>query len=87
MWKEENNALTRTYEFKDFVAAIAFMVNAAMYINSLNHHPEWTNVYNKVMVKLQTHDAGNTVTDKDRDLAKVLDKVYEEVMNKGTEPS
>ncbi|HCS21529.1 MAG TPA: pterin-4-alpha-carbinolamine dehydratase [Bacteroidetes bacterium] len=82
MWKEENNALERTYEFKTFVAAIAFMVNAAMYIDQMNHHPEWMNVYNKVIVKLQSHDAGNTVTEKDRELAKVLDKVYEEVMAK-----
>ncbi len=83
MWKEEKDALHRTYEFKTFVAAIAFMVNAAMYIEQLDHHPEWTNVYNKVMVKLTTHDAGNTVTDKDHELSKVLDKVYEEVMSKG----
>lgn len=82
MWKEENNALHCTYKFKDFVAAIAFMVNAAMYIDQMNHHPEWSNVYNKVTVKLCTHDAGDTVTDKDRELAKVLDKVYEEVINK-----
>lgn len=82
MWKEENNALTRTYEFKTFVAAIAFMVNAAMYIDQLDHHPEWTNVYNKVSVKLQTHSAGNKITEKDRELAEVLDKVYAEVMAK-----
>ncbi len=82
MWKEENNALKRTYEFKTFVAAIAFMVNAAMYIDQMNHHPEWTNIYNKVIVKLQSHDAGNKVTEKDRELAKVLDKVYKEVMVK-----
>ncbi|MHB1278698.1 MAG: 4a-hydroxytetrahydrobiopterin dehydratase [Bacteroidia bacterium] len=82
MWKEKNNALERTYEFKTFVAAIAFMVNAAMYIDQMNHHPEWTNVYNKVIVKLQSHDAGNKVTEKDRELAEVLDKVYAEVMAK-----
>ncbi len=82
MWKEENNALNRTYEFKTFVAAIAFMVNAAMYIDQMDHHPEWTNIYNKVSVKLQSHSAGNTITAKDRELAEVLDKVYAEVMAK-----
>lgn len=82
MWKEENNALHRTYEFKTFVAAIAFMVNGAMYIDQMDHHPEWTNIYNKVMVKLQTHSAGNSITAKDRELAEVLDRVYEEVMAK-----
>lgn len=82
MWKEEDNALHRTYTFKTFVAAIAFMVNAAMYIDQMDHHPEWTNVYDKVIVKLQTHSAGKKVTEKDRELAKVLDRVYEEVMAK-----
>lgn len=82
MWKEENNALNKTYEFKSFVAAIAFMVNAAMHIEELNHHPEWTNIYKKVMVKLSTHDAGNTVTEKDHELARLLDSVYEEVSMK-----
>ncbi|MDX5320260.1 MAG: 4a-hydroxytetrahydrobiopterin dehydratase [Bacteroidota bacterium] len=82
MWKEENNALHRTYEFKTFVAAIAFMVNAAMHIDQMNHHPEWTNVYNRVSVRLTTHDAGNTVTDKDRQLAELLDRIYEEVNSK-----
>ncbi len=82
MWKESDNALERSYEFKDFVAAIAFMVNAALHIEQLDHHPIWTNVYNKVFVKLQTHDAGDTVTDKDRKLAEVLDQVYEEISKK-----
>ncbi|MBI1223290.1 MAG: pterin-4-alpha-carbinolamine dehydratase [Bacteroidetes bacterium] len=82
MWKEENNALIKEYEFKTFVAAIAFMVNAAMHIEQMNHHPEWTNVYNRVQVKLQTHDAGNIVTEKDRALASLLDSVYEEIMKK-----
>jgi 4a-hydroxytetrahydrobiopterin dehydratase len=82
MWKEENNALHKTYEFKSFVAAIAFMVNAAMHIEELNHHPEWTNVYKKVMVKLSTHDAGNTVTEKDHELARLLDGIYGEVSSK-----
>jgi 4a-hydroxytetrahydrobiopterin dehydratase len=82
MWEENKNSLTRTYEFKDFVAAIAFMVNSAFYIDQMNHHPEWTNSYNKVKVILSTHDAGNKVTEKDRALADRLDKVYEEILGK-----
>lgn len=74
-WKEENNKLTKTFEFKDFAAAMAWMVKASYAIEKLNHHPEWTNVYNRVQVSLCTHSAGNTVTDKDRELAKVLDAV------------
>lgn len=74
-WKEENNALTKTFVFKDFTAAIAWMVKAAFAIEKLNHHPEWSNVYNKVMVKLTTHDAGNTITEMDRKLAELLDNL------------
>jgi 4a-hydroxytetrahydrobiopterin dehydratase len=51
------------------------MLKAAFVIEKLNHHPEWSNVYNKVTVYLTTHDAGNTITQKDRDLAKALDLV------------
>lgn len=74
-WKEDNNKLVKTFEFKDFTEAIAWMVKAAFAIEKLNHHPEWTNVYNKIHVSLTTHDAGNKVTDKDRKLAELLDKV------------
>lgn len=74
-WKEENNALVKTYTFKTFTDALAWMIKAAFEIEKLNHHPEWTNVYNRVTVKLSTHDAGNTVTGKDRKLAEVLDNI------------
>jgi 4a-hydroxytetrahydrobiopterin dehydratase len=74
-WKEENNALYKTFVFTDFSEAIAWMVKAGYVIEKLNHHPEWTNIYNRVEVKLTTHDAGNTVTDLDRKLADLLDAV------------
>lgn len=74
-WKEENDTLVKEFKFKDFAEAIAWMVKAGYAIEKLNHHPEWTNVYNTVKVKLTTHDAGNTVTDKDRELAKILDTI------------
>lgn len=74
-WKEENNALHKTFVFKNFAEAMGWMVKAGYAIEQLNHHPEWTNVYNRVMVKLTTHDAGNTVTEKDRELAALLDTV------------
>lgn len=73
MWKEENNALVKTFEFKDFNECWGFMTRAALIIEQHNHHPEWFNVYNKLTVKLTTHDAGNTITDKDRNLAKAMD--------------
>lgn len=72
-WEESTNELTKTFEFKSFEEAINFMVRGSQEISQLNHHPEWTNIYNKVMVKLFTHDAGNTVTEKDWELARVLD--------------
>lgn len=74
-WKEENNSLTRTFEFKDFSEAFAFMTRVALIAEKMNHHPEWTNVYNKVSFKLNTHDAGNTVTERDRKLAAAIDKL------------
>lgn len=74
-WKEENNALHRSFEFKDFSEAFAFMTRVALIAEKMNHHPEWKNVYNKVTFKLNTHDAGDTVTEKDRKLAAAIDKL------------
>lgn len=74
-WREENNKLVKTYEFPSFANAMAWMIKASFAIEKLNHHPEWTNVYNKVHVVLTTHDAGNTITEKDRELAIVLDGI------------
>ncbi len=74
-WTEENNSLNKTFTFKTFPEAMQWMQKAALEIDKLNHHPEWTNVYNTVKVKLHTHDAGNIVTDKDRELAGILDSV------------
>lgn len=74
-WKEKNNALHKTFEFQDFNEAMLWMTKAATVIEQINHHPEWTNVYNKVQVKLTTHDAGNKITEKDRKLAEALDAI------------
>jgi len=75
MWKETNNQLVRSLEFKDFTEAFSFMTRVAFIAEKMNHHPEWSNVYNKVEIRLSTHDAGNTVTDKDRKLASEIDKL------------
>ncbi|MGB3850590.1 MAG: 4a-hydroxytetrahydrobiopterin dehydratase [Tunicatimonas sp.] len=75
MWKEENNALNRDFEFTDFVAAFGFLTRVALVAEKMNHHPHITNVYNQVALTLSTHDAGNTVTDKDRKLAAAIDKL------------
>lgn len=75
MWKEENDKLTRTFEFNDFQEAFAFMTRVAFLAESQGHHPNWSNVYNKVTIELTTHDKGNIVTEKDHKLAKAIDKI------------
>lgn len=74
--EEKDNALIKTFEFSDFPTALSWMVQCSFVIEQLWHHPEWTNVYNKVHVKLTTHDAGNTVTEKDMELSRLLDSEY-----------
>jgi 4a-hydroxytetrahydrobiopterin dehydratase len=75
MWKEENNKLYRKFEFKNFSEAFAFMTRIALQAEKMDHHPLWTNVYNTVEIWLSTHDAGDIVTDKDRQLAKKIDSL------------
>jgi 4a-hydroxytetrahydrobiopterin dehydratase len=75
MWKEENNQLSREFKFKDFSQAFAFMTRVALIAEKMDHHPTWTNTYNTVGIQLSTHDAGNTVTDRDRKMAKAIDQL------------
>jgi 4a-hydroxytetrahydrobiopterin dehydratase len=75
MWNETNNKLYKAFEFKDFSAAFSFMTRVALLAEKNNHHPTWANTYNKVEIWLSTHDAGDTVTDKDRLLADEIDGV------------
>jgi 4a-hydroxytetrahydrobiopterin dehydratase len=67
--------LYKAFEFKDFSEAFAFMTRVALLAEKKNHHPTWTNTWNKVEIWLNTHDAGNIVTDKDRQLATAIDKL------------
>jgi len=76
MWKEENNALITELKFKDFSQAFAFMTEVALHAEKMNHHPEWSNVWNTVSIKLTTHSAGNTVTQSDRLLAEIIETIY-----------
>lgn len=78
MWEETNNKLRREYEFKDFKEAFAFMCNVAVVVDQLDHHPTWTNTYNTVSFAISTHDQGDIVTDKDRELANAIDRVEKE---------
>ena len=75
MWTEENNRLTRTFEFKNFIEAFSFMTQVAIIAEKMDHHPNWSNVYNTVKIELSTHDAGDIVTDRDRKLAESIDSL------------
>lgn len=75
MWSEENNKLINEYTFKNFTEAFGFMTKVAIEAEKMNHHPFWTNVYNKVTIELSTHDAGDIVTEKDRKLADIIDNL------------
>jgi 4a-hydroxytetrahydrobiopterin dehydratase len=74
-WKavDGRDAITRQFKFADFNAAFGFMTRVALKADKMDHHPEWSNVYNKVEVVLTTHDAGG-VTDKDIELAMFMDE-------------
>jgi 4a-hydroxytetrahydrobiopterin dehydratase len=72
-WNEKDNFLYRKFEFKNFSEAFAFMTRVALEAEKMDHHPLWTNVWNKIEIWLNTHSAGDVVTDKDRELAKKID--------------
>jgi 4a-hydroxytetrahydrobiopterin dehydratase len=76
-WSRDQNrdAITREFVFADFNRAFAFMTQVALAAEKADHHPEWSNVYNKVRITLTTHDAGG-VTQKDLDLARFADAAY-----------
>lgn len=72
-WEQVDDALQRTFTFADFSEAFAFMTRVALVAEKMGHHPTWTNTYNTLQIRLNTHDAGNKVTDKDHRLAKAID--------------
>ncbi len=77
MWEENNNKLYKKFKFKNFSEAFAFMTRVAIESEKMDHHPCWTNVYNTVEIWLNTHDAGDLVTEKDHQLAKKIDTLVE----------
>ena len=72
-WTESDGALEREFKLGSFTEAFAFMTRVAFIAEELNHHPEWSNVYNRVTIRLTTHDAGSVVTDLDRTMAARVD--------------
>ena len=73
-WKFVKNGIEKDFDFADFVNAFAFMTQVALLAERAGHHPEWSNVYNKVHIRLSTHDAGG-LTDKDFDLATSIESL------------
>ena len=74
-WTHERDALAKEFRFADFRQALAFMVRVGFEAEAMDHHPDWTNVYNRVAIRLNTHDAGGRVTAKDLDLARRIEAV------------
>ncbi len=80
-WKEVKDIekaeeyLKKEFKFKDFISAWAFMNKVALLAEKSGHHPDWSNSYNKVTIMLSSHDAGNKITEKDRNLADLIDKL------------
>ena len=81
-WIEKNNKLTAEFVFEDFSQTWAFMTEVAILAERKNHHPEWTNVWNRVTINLSTHDAGGVITEKDTKLADGISKIYERYQNR-----
>ena len=75
MWEEKDNCLYRQFKFNNFSEAFAFMTRVAIEAEKMDHHPRWSNVWNTVEIWLNTHSAGNIVTDKDRELASKIDQL------------
>jgi 4a-hydroxytetrahydrobiopterin dehydratase len=75
-WSYDGKSITRSLKFKNFTDAFSFMTAVALEAEKMNHHPDWSNVYNSVTINLNTHDA-NGITQKDLDLAGIIDKLSE----------
>lgn len=76
-WNEVEGKLVKELVFKNFIEAFEFMKQVAVIAEDQQHHPEWFNVYNKVIIALSTHDAGDVVTEKDHKLAVAIDRLLE----------
>ena len=77
MWTENHNKLSATFRFDDFSQAFAFMMEGAFIAEKHRHHPDWRNVWNRVEIHLNTHDADEVVTEKDRKLAAAITEIWE----------
>lgn len=76
-WTETDEGLERDFMFANFSEAFAFMTRVAFLAEKQDHHPDWSNSWNRVHIRLRSHDAGNSVTDRDRRLAAAIDALLE----------
>ena len=74
-WSREQDSLAKTFQFKTFREALGFMVRVGFEAEALDHHPDWSNVYNRVVIHLNTHDAGGKITAKDVTLARRIQTI------------
>ena len=74
-WEVREGKLHKAYKFDSFAAAMGWMVSVAIHADKMDHHPEWTNVYNRVSVDLVTHDLGNAISNLDVELAQKMEKL------------
>jgi len=74
-WEVVNGKLHKTFKFSDFTAAFGFMTKVAIEANTMNHHPEWCNVWNRVTIDLVTHEAGDRISDLDVTLARKIESL------------
>jgi 4a-hydroxytetrahydrobiopterin dehydratase len=72
-WSVKDGKLHAEFHFENFVEAFAFMTKVAFAAEAAQHHPEWSNVYNRVTIKLVTHDAGDAISQRDIDMARQID--------------
>lgn len=77
MWQESNGRLVREFKFKDFQEAFTFMTRVGFMAEKMDHHPNWSNSYNFVRIELYTHDQGDVITEKDRQLALAIDEIIQ----------
>jgi 4a-hydroxytetrahydrobiopterin dehydratase len=75
-WTETENSLQASFEFKNFAEAFGFMAEVALHAERMDHHPDWSNSWNKVHIQLRTHSAGNRVTEKDTELAACISQIF-----------
>jgi 4a-hydroxytetrahydrobiopterin dehydratase len=74
-WKVKRGALEKSFTFGSFRETLSFMVRVGFEAEEMNHHPDWTNVYNRIAIRLSTHDAGGKVTAKDVELARRIERI------------